>query len=68
MATNEEEFRWTEEKIDELISFQERPSLYNTKLSEYHNRDKKKAVDKIATALAATGEVIYHSHFLCSCH
>ena len=48
------EFKWTEEKVDELIMlFKERPysCLYNMKPREYRNR-KTFALDNIATALS----------------
>ena len=48
------ELRWTEEKVDNLVPLlNERPCLYNTKLRDYFNRDKKKAaLDDIAAVLA----------------
>ena len=56
------EFRWTEERIEELIVlFEDRPCLYNTKLKDYFNRDKKKkALDEIAAALGATGKLYFY--------
>ena len=43
-------FKWTDEKTEDLISMYEcRPWLYNVKLKEYSNRDKrKKGMEEIA--------------------
>ena len=59
------EFRWTEEKVDDLISlFEEKPCLFKTKLKEYFNRGKKKkALEDIATALGVTGELRFYSQW-----
>ena len=56
MATSER--RWTEERIESLITLlEERPCLYNTKIKSYFNRDiKKKALDDIAALLDITGK------------
>ena len=52
------ELRWTEERVDNLIVLlDERPCLYNTKLRDYFNRDKKKAVDEIAAVPGITGKL-----------
>ena len=50
--------RWTDEKTERLIMLlEERPCLYNTKLKEYFNRDKrKKALEDIATTLGVSGK------------
>ena len=46
------EFKWTEERVDELIMFfKERPYVYDMKPREYKNM-KTFAVDDIATVLA----------------
>ena len=57
------EFRWTDEKVEELITlFEEKPCLFNTKLKDYFNRDKKKkALEEIATALGVTGKLPFGS-------
>ena len=56
MATLER--RWTEERIDNLVTLlDERPCLYNTKSKDDFNRDrKKKALDEIAAVLDITGK------------
>ena len=52
------DYKWTEEKVDELITLYEaRPCLYDTKSKQYSNRDsRRKALAEIATALATTGK------------
>ena len=51
------EFRW-KERVNNLIALlDERLCLYNTKLRDYFNRDKKKALDEIATVLGITGKL-----------
>ena len=44
---------WTREKIEALAVFwQEKPILFNTKLHEYHDRNKRKAaISEIASNL-----------------
>ena len=55
MASSER--RWTEERIESLITLlEERPCLYNTKIISYFNRDIKKALDEIAALLDITGK------------
>ena len=56
MATSEH--RWTEERIDTLITLlDERPCLYNTKSKDYFNRERKKAaLEEIAEVLGITGK------------
>ena len=48
-----EEFKWTEEIVDELTLFEERlyACLYNMKSREYRNR-KTFVLDDVATALS----------------
>ena len=60
------EFRWTEERVDNLlVLLDERLCLYNTKLRDYFYRDKKKALDKIATVLGITGKLrFFHTCLL----
>lgn len=60
------EYRWTEERVEELISlFEERPCLYNTKAKDYFNRDKKKkALDEIAAVLGATSKLPHINAFV----
>ena len=58
------ELRWTEERVDNLIVLLgERPCLYSTKLRDYFNRDKKKALDEITAVLGITGKL----HFFHTC-
>ena len=38
------------------LTLDERPCLYNTKLRDYFNQDKKKALDEIAAVLGITGK------------
>ena len=47
------DFKWTEERVDELTRFEERPYVcfYNMKPREYRNR-KTFALDDVATELA----------------
>ena len=53
------ELSWTEERVDNLIALlDERPCLYNMKVRDYFNRDKKKAaLDEIAAVLGITGKL-----------
>ena len=57
------EFRWMDEKVEELITLlEEKPCLFNTKPKDYFNRDKKKkAHEEIATALGITGKLPFRS-------
>ena len=51
-------FRWTDQRIDELITlFEDRPCLYNVKSKNYFNRDlRRKALAEIGTALGTSGK------------
>ena len=53
MAGSSQEHRWTDERTERVIAlFEERPCLFNTKIKDYSNRDKKgKAYDEIANAM-----------------
>ena len=49
---------WSDEGIEQLISLlEDRPSLYNTKIRAYFNRDlRKKAHEEIAEAMCLSGK------------
>ena len=51
------DFRWTDEKIDELITLDEAfPCLYNVKIKEYSSRDlRRKALTEIAESFKISG-------------
>ena len=51
-------FKWTDELVEELITLYEGyPCLYNVKLKEYSNRDKRKqATRNISSTLGCSGE------------
>ena len=53
------DFKWTDEKTEDLISMYEcRPWLYNVKLKEYSNRDKrKKGMEEIAKHFGLSGKL-----------
>ena len=53
-------FKWTDALVDELIMLYEGcPCLYNVKLKEYSNRDKRRqATCEISSALGRSGESI----------
>ena len=57
---------WTNVKIEELIDlYVARPSLYNTKMKEYFNRDLRgKAIEDIATALQVPGIIIIYNNYI----
>ena len=50
-------YNWTDEKLELCIDlYQVRPYLYNTKHSEYFNRDKRnKALSDMAKEIGTTG-------------
>ena len=54
------DFKWTDEKTEDLISMYEcRPWLYNVKLKEYSNRDKrKKGMEEIAKHFCLSGKFL----------
>ena len=58
---------WMEERTDELIMMYEDRPFYNTKSSDYFNRDRRrKALDEIGAALGITGRPIKSSISLLS--
>ena len=54
------DFKWTDEKTEDLISMYEcRPWLYNVKLKEYSNRDKRKmGMEEIAKHFGLSGKFL----------
>ena len=54
------DFKWTDEKTEDLISMYEcRPWLYNVKLKECSNRDKrKKGMEEIAKHFGLSGKFL----------
>ena len=51
-------FRWTEDRIEQLVVlYEEHPCLYDNKSKEYSNRDvRSTAVKETAAAMEATGQ------------